>query len=66
MGLGARGDDPTGPTDPADPPGEGGQALFDDFDYASHTDPDLAAHGWSVRSNAGGPGCRARPGTRRR
>ncbi|MFC7993457.1 cellulose binding domain-containing protein [Streptomyces pilosus] len=44
------------PTDPTDPPGEGGQTLFDDFDYASHTDPDLSAHGWSVRSNAGGPG----------
>ncbi|MEU2401165.1 cellulose binding domain-containing protein [Streptomyces pseudogriseolus] len=55
-GAGPGGDDPTGPTDPADPPGEGGQTLFDDFDYASHTDPDLSAHGWNVRSNAGGPG----------
>ncbi|WP_432058104.1 cellulose binding domain-containing protein [Streptomyces sp. bgisy022] len=48
-------DEPTDPTDPTDPPA-GGQALFDDFDYASHTDPDLAARGWHVRSNAGGPG----------
>lgn len=35
--------------------------LFDDFHYASHTDPTLAAHGWSARSNAGGPGV---PGAR--
>ncbi|MFF1272626.1 cellulose binding domain-containing protein [Streptomyces marokkonensis] len=44
------------PTDPADPPGDGGQTLFDDFDYTSHTDPAISAHGWSVRSNSGGPG----------
>ncbi|MFI2428870.1 cellulose binding domain-containing protein [Streptomyces sp. NPDC018955] len=43
------------PTDPTDPPG-GGQTLFDDFDYTSHTDPAISAHGWSVRSNSGGPG----------
>jgi carbohydrate binding protein with CBM5/12 domain len=30
--------------------------LFDDFSYSSHTDPNLTAHGWSPRSNAGGPG----------
>lgn len=48
--------DPTGPTDPpTDPPG-GGATLFDDFTYTSHTDPALASHGWSVRSNSGGPG----------
>jgi hypothetical protein len=34
----------------------GGAALFDDFTYTSHTDPALASHGWSVRSNSGGPG----------
>jgi hypothetical protein len=31
-------------------------ALFDDFSYTSHTDPNLTAHGWSPRSNSGGPG----------
>lgn len=30
--------------------------LFDDFDYTDHTDPQIAAHGWSIRSNSGGPG----------
>ncbi|MFE0642042.1 cellulose binding domain-containing protein [Streptomyces sp. NPDC058877] len=48
-------DPPTDPTDPTDPP-TGGQTLFDDFSYTSHTDPALASHGWSVRSNSGGPG----------
>lgn len=43
---------PTGPTTP--PPT--GAALFDDFDYTGHTDPAINSHGWSVRSNAGGPG----------
>lgn len=33
-----------------------GEALFDDFNYSSHTDPAIAAHGWTVRSNSGGPG----------
>ncbi|MFF4769120.1 cellulose binding domain-containing protein [Streptomyces sp. NPDC001255] len=47
--------DPTDPTDPTDPPGDGA-TLFDDFSYASSTDPGLDAHGWSVRSNSGGPG----------
>ena len=55
-GTAPEGNDPTDPTDPTDPPGEGGQTLFDDFDYTSHTDPALAAHGWSVRGNSGGPG----------
>ncbi|GAA3494733.1 cellulose binding domain-containing protein [Streptomyces prasinosporus] len=54
-GTAPGGDDPTDPTDPTDPPG-GGQTLFDDFDYTSHTDPALSAHGWSVRSDSGGPG----------
>ena len=31
-------------------------ALFDDFNYGSHTDPNISAHGWNVRSYAGGPG----------
>ncbi|MGW4890795.1 cellulose binding domain-containing protein [Kitasatospora sp. NPDC004240] len=51
--------DPPTPTDPAtptDPPAGSGKILFDDFSYTSHTDPALAGHGWSVRSNAGGPG----------
>ncbi|WP_393101487.1 cellulose binding domain-containing protein [Streptomyces sp. LN325] len=54
-GTAPEGDGPTDPTDPTDPPG-GGQSLFDDFTYASYTDPALAAHGWNVRSNSGGPG----------
>lgn len=37
-------------------PAAAGEALFDDFDYTSHSDPQLADHGWSVRSNTGGPG----------
>ncbi|MGC4945779.1 cellulose binding domain-containing protein [Streptomyces sp. DT224] len=47
--------DPTDPTGPTDPPGDGA-TLFDDFNYSNHSDPRIAAHGWSVRSNAGGPG----------
>jgi hypothetical protein len=31
-------------------------AFFDDFAYSSATDPAIAAHGWTVRDNAGGPG----------
>ncbi|MGW5636489.1 cellulose binding domain-containing protein [Streptomyces sp. NPDC003832] len=55
-GTAPTGNDPTDPTDPpTDPPG-GGQTLFDDFSYASHTDPALSSHGWSVRANSGGPG----------
>ncbi|MFD5002551.1 cellulose binding domain-containing protein [Streptomyces mutabilis] len=54
-GTAPEGNDPTDPPDPTEPPGEG-QALFDDFDYGSHTDPDIAAHGWSVRADSGGPG----------
>ena len=30
--------------------------LFDDFSYSSRTDPAVAAHGWRVRTSAGGPG----------
>ncbi|MEU4077932.1 hydrolase [Streptomyces venezuelae] len=43
---------PTGPTTPS--PDRG--VLFDDFDYARHSDPALAAHGWTIRSGGGGPG----------
>ncbi|MEV4679916.1 cellulose binding domain-containing protein [Streptomyces kurssanovii] len=54
-GTAPAGNGPTDPPDPTDPPADG-PALFDDFDYTSHTDPAIGAHGWSVRSNAGGPG----------
>ncbi len=30
--------------------------LFDDFNYASRTDPALGQHGWSIRTATGGPG----------
>jgi hypothetical protein len=30
--------------------------LFDDFAYDSSADPDIDARGWTVRTNAGGPG----------
>ncbi|MFK0125779.1 cellulose binding domain-containing protein [Streptomyces nigra] len=52
-GTSPGGDDPTDP--PTDPP-EGGQSLFDDFDYSTSSDPRISANGWNVRSNAGGPG----------
>ncbi|MEU3298700.1 cellulose binding domain-containing protein [Streptomyces sp. NPDC006678] len=56
-GTAPEGNDPDpDPTDPTDPPPTGGAALFDDFTYTSHTDPAISAHGWSVRSNSGGPG----------
>ncbi|MET8171917.1 cellulose binding domain-containing protein [Streptomyces clavifer] len=50
------GNGPTDPTDPPTDPPADGPTLFDDFDYRGHTDPRIAAHGWSVRSNSGGPG----------
>jgi hypothetical protein len=31
-------------------------ALFDDFNYASSSDPAVASHGWIPRGTAGGPG----------
>ncbi|MDX3854353.1 cellulose binding domain-containing protein [Streptomyces sp. AK02-01A] len=59
-GTAPTGNDPGGPTNPpTDPPTDppaGGAALFDDFNYTSHTDPAIGSHGWSVRSNSGGPG----------
>ncbi|MFD9543337.1 cellulose binding domain-containing protein [Streptomyces sp. NPDC060022] len=50
------GNGPTDPTDPPTDPPADGPRLFDDFNYSGHTDPGIAAHGWSVRSNSGGPG----------
>ncbi|MFG3490406.1 MULTISPECIES: cellulose binding domain-containing protein [unclassified Streptomyces] len=47
---------PTDPTTPPTTPPPTGATLFDDFDYTGHTDPAIGAHGWSVRSNSGGPG----------
>ncbi|MYV56668.1 cellulose binding domain-containing protein [Streptomyces sp. SID3212] len=59
-GTAPAGNDPGGPTNPpTDPPTDpptGGATLFDDFTYTSYTDPAIGAHGWNVRSNAGGPG----------
>ena len=37
-------------------PAAAAATLFDDFNYSGHTDPKLSEHGWTVRSNAGGPG----------
>ncbi|MEU6623954.1 glycoside hydrolase family 16 protein [Streptomyces litmocidini] len=37
---------------PTGPPG----TLFDDFHYSGADDPDLAAHGWEIRTGGGGPG----------
>ncbi|MGW7196674.1 cellulose binding domain-containing protein [Streptomyces chryseus] len=54
-GTAPEGNDPGPGPGPTDPP-PGGATLFDDFNYTSHTDPAIGAHGWSVRSNAGGPG----------
>jgi hypothetical protein len=32
------------------------QALFDDFNYGGPSDPLISQRGWTVRTNAGGPG----------
>ncbi|MFD8887196.1 glycoside hydrolase family 16 protein [Streptomyces erythrochromogenes] len=37
---------------PSGPPG----TLFDNFHYSGPDDPSLAAHGWEVRTDGGGPG----------
>ncbi|MFE7524156.1 glycoside hydrolase family 16 protein [Kitasatospora sp. NPDC057542] len=42
------------PTTPPGPPG----VLFDAFHYTGAEDPSLAAHGWTVRTDGGGPGIR--------
>ena len=58
LGHGARGQRPDRPDRPTRPPTRpaAGPRLFDDFDYTGHTDPKIAANGWTVRSNSGGPG----------
>ncbi|MEU0601138.1 cellulose binding domain-containing protein [Streptomyces sp. NPDC006393] len=58
-GTAPEGNTPTDPpTDPptTPPPSDGSGTLWDDFSYSSYTDPAISAHGWSVRSNSGGPG----------
>lgn len=56
-GTAPEGNGPGDPTDPpTDPPTGGGGTLFDDFSYSAYNDPAIDAHGWSVRSNSGGPG----------
>lgn len=42
---------PTGTTTPPS-----GAALFDDFDYSGPADAGIGAHGWKIRTGAGGPG----------
>ncbi|MFF2118378.1 glycoside hydrolase family 16 protein [Kitasatospora sp. NPDC058184] len=42
------------PTAPPGPPG----VLFDAFHYTGAEDPALASHGWTVRTDGGGPGIR--------
>jgi Cellulose binding domain len=51
-GAGSPSPSPT-PTTTSPPPTG---TMFDDFDYTSSSDPNLAAHGWSVRTSSGGPG----------
>ena len=54
---------PTGSTSPSSGPTGGGGTtppstgtLFDDFNYSGSSDPNIAAHDWTVRTAAGGPG----------
>ncbi|GLW07999.1 hydrolase [Microtetraspora sp. NBRC 13810] len=52
--------EPTGPPGtptptPTVPPGERTE-LFDDFSYTANNDSRIQARGWTVRTNAGGPG----------
>ncbi|MFD3456925.1 cellulose binding domain-containing protein [Streptomyces sp. NPDC058691] len=58
-GTAPAGNNPTDP--PTDPPttpptDPNAPALFDDFRYASSSDPALQSHGWTVKSGQGGPG----------
>ena len=53
-GAGSPSPTPSATTTTTTPPATG--TLFDDFDYTSSSDPSLSAHGWSVRTSAGGPG----------
>lgn len=56
-GTAPEGNGPVDPTDPpTDPPTGDQRSLFDDFTYTAYNDPKIDAHGWSVRSNSGGPG----------
>ncbi|MFE2324257.1 glycoside hydrolase family 16 protein [Streptomyces sp. NPDC059385] len=43
---------PSASPTPSGPPG----TLFDNFHYSGADDPQLAAHGWEIRTGAGGPG----------
>lgn len=52
---GAKGTGPASPARVADAP-EG--VLFDNFHYSGPSDPALAANGWRVRTDGGGPGIR--------
>ena len=36
--------------------GSASGVLFDDFNYTSSSDPNIAAHDWTVRTASGGPG----------
>ncbi len=49
---------PTSPptTPPPTTPPSNGQVVFDDFSYANADDAAIAAHHWTIRTNAGGPG----------
>ncbi|MFC4586751.1 cellulose binding domain-containing protein [Sphaerisporangium corydalis] len=47
--------DPTPTPTPTPPTGNAG-VVFDDFTYTGADDPAIAAHKWTVRTNAGGPG----------
>ncbi len=44
---------PSTSTPPVDP---NAPALFDDFNYATSTEPAVQQHGWTVKSGQGGPG----------
>ncbi|WP_158717872.1 glycoside hydrolase family 16 protein [Streptomyces sp. NRRL F-2664] len=48
----ASGPAPSASPTPSGPPG----TLFDTFRYTGADDPSLAAHGWEVRTDGGGPG----------
>jgi hypothetical protein len=47
----------TGPTGGGGgPTGSASGVMFDDFNYTGSSDPNLAAHDWTVRTSSGGPG----------
>lgn len=54
-GGGGTGTPTTGPTG-GGPTGSPSGVLFDDFNYTGSSDPNLAAHDWTVRTSSGGPG----------